>query len=163
MIRGTYCYVRDITSLVLGLLKVPIAFLLAATLLVSVVFSSITSIPNLGLSMDICRVPLLSAVVRCGPTESLYEARHVDFPSLMALQHRTLDELAAHSAVGPDLVLSLKHAELVIQDLVVMVRTSNLTSRDVLADALVGFQHEARRTGRRLHSLTAKIHSAMDR
>ncbi len=91
------------------------------------------------------------------------DIRRIDFPGLMDLQSRTLDQLLAHSSAGTHLALGVKHAELAVKDLGIMVKASNLTSRDVLARFLQEFAQDAKVTGRELQHLSAKMYGAVDR
>ncbi|TFK82791.1 hypothetical protein K466DRAFT_499650, partial [Polyporus arcularius HHB13444] len=87
----------------------------------------------------------------------------IDFPGLMELQSRTLDQLLAHSTTGTQLAIGVKKAELAVKDLGVIVKTSNLTSKDELAGALQEFAQDAKVTGRDLQQLSAKLFSTVDR
>ncbi|KAI0700647.1 hypothetical protein C8T65DRAFT_580132, partial [Cerioporus squamosus] len=86
----------------------------------------------------------------------------IDFPGLMDLQARTLDQLLSHSAAGTQLALGVKHAELAVKDLGIIVKTSNLTSKDVLARNLEEFAQDAKVAGRKLQQLSAKLYGAVD-
>ncbi len=86
----------------------------------------------------------------------------IDFPGLMDLQSRTLDQLLSHSAAGTQLALGVKHAELAVKDLGIIVKTSNLTSKDVIARNLEEFAQDAKVTGRDLQQLSAKLYGAVD-
>ncbi|KAI0690830.1 hypothetical protein C8T65DRAFT_551759, partial [Cerioporus squamosus] len=85
-----------------------------------------------------------------------------DFPGLMSLQSRTLDHLMAKSTAGSQLALSVKHAELAVKDLGIVVQSSNLTNKHVLARSLNEFATDARVVGRELQQLSAKFYGAVD-
>ncbi|KAI0800468.1 hypothetical protein C8Q74DRAFT_1364194 [Fomes fomentarius] len=87
---------------------------------------------------------------------------HADFPALIAIQHRALDELYLNSAIGLDLVLNIKHAELAARDLVIIVKSSDLSSKDALADVLTGFLSDARLAARDLQVFTSKLYGILD-
>lgn len=91
------------------------------------------------------------------------DIRRIDFPGLMSLQSRTLDQLLVHSSAGAHLALGVKHAELAVKDLGIVVKASNLTSKMVLARSLEEFAQDAKLTGRRLQHLSAKMYGAVDR
>lgn len=86
----------------------------------------------------------------------------IDFPALMAVQSRTLDQLLAHSAAGSQLAVGVKHAELAVKDLSIVVRASNLTSKDILGRTLEEFAQQARGAARDLQQLSAKLYGAVD-
>ncbi|KAJ3759759.1 hypothetical protein EV360DRAFT_69245 [Lentinula raphanica] len=85
-----------------------------------------------------------------------------DFPPLMNVQSSTFKQLLDNSVGGSTISLDVKKAELAMADLVVLVKYSNLGSKDVLGDALVSFAHEARQTGRGLQTLGSNIGGAVD-
>ncbi len=87
----------------------------------------------------------------------------VDFPGLMEVQSRTLNELLAHSAAGSQLALSVKHTELAVQDLVFIVQASALTGKLALSRALEEFALEAKAVGRHLQFLSASLDSVVDK
>ncbi|KAI1785303.1 hypothetical protein LXA43DRAFT_976295 [Ganoderma leucocontextum] len=114
-------------------------------------------------SFNICNLPLVSLALPSCHLPPAASVGHANFPSLLAIQHRALDELVAGSATNSELVLNVKHAELAIRDLVVLVKASNLTTKDPLADTLSQFSVNARRTGRSLQLLISKIRGTVDR
>ncbi len=91
------------------------------------------------------------------------DLRRIDFPGLMDLQSRTLDQLLSHSTAGSELALGIRHAELAVRDLGVIVKVSNLTSKHILAHALQEFSQDARDAGRDLQHLSAKLYGAVDK
>ena len=68
-----------------------------------------------------------------------------------------------HSIGGTTLSLDIKKTEMATKDLVTVVKSSDLRSKNLLADALVAFIGDARDTGRGLQTLNARINSAVDR
>ncbi|EIW57912.1 uncharacterized protein TRAVEDRAFT_92050, partial [Trametes versicolor FP-101664 SS1] len=107
--------------------------------------------------LPFCATPIQSSLPHTNPVSA-----HADFPNLVRLQSTALDELLDHSASGADLAVNLKQAELAVSDLVTLVRASNLTAKDVLADALFGFVGDAKVAGRGLQRLASKVHSVAD-
>ncbi|KAJ3902375.1 hypothetical protein F5879DRAFT_805531 [Lentinula edodes] len=85
-----------------------------------------------------------------------------DFPRLMNAQSSTFDQLLDNSVGGSGLSLDIKKAEMAMSDLVILVKFSELTSKDVLGDALSTFAHDARRAGRGLQTLGSKVGGAVD-
>ena len=75
----------------------------------------------------------------------------------------TFDSLLDESAGGSSLSLELKKAQMATTDLVVLVRRSNLKSRETLADILSEFIADAKTTGRDLQRLSSKIGGAVDK
>ncbi|TFK81044.1 hypothetical protein K466DRAFT_502840 [Polyporus arcularius HHB13444] len=131
------------------------------------ILGHISDVARANIRAGICEVPVVCLLPICAAEVSVIPptppTTRTDFPGLMAIQHRALDELsiAGHGA-AIDLALNMKHAELAVRDLVVMVQSSDLTSRDVLADTLTTFILEAREAGRGLQSLSSKIDGTLD-
>lgn len=90
-------------------------------------------------------------------------AQWADYPKLIDVQSRTFEQLLEDIAGGSGLSLEIKKAEMATNDLVTLVRVSDLKSRDLLANTLVGFVEEARKTARGLQKFTSKVGSAVDR
>ncbi|KAI1783094.1 hypothetical protein LXA43DRAFT_904310 [Ganoderma leucocontextum] len=115
-----------------------------------------------------CDLPVASRLPICetflSPPEPASPSSfdRADFPSLVEIQNIVLDDLAARSAGGKDLALNVKHAELAVKDLAVVVRASNLTMKVPLGKALVDFATNARTTSRSLQKLSARINGAAD-
>ena len=80
----------------------------------------------------------------------------------MELQTKTFDQLLDESVGNKGLALEVKKAEMASNDLITLVRYSDLKSKDRIAERLSRFVDDARGTGRSLHSLGAKIHGAVD-
>ncbi|KAJ3805470.1 hypothetical protein F5876DRAFT_69769 [Lentinula aff. lateritia] len=85
-----------------------------------------------------------------------------DFPQLMNIQMTMLEELLNNFVGSSGLSLEIKKAEVSISDLIVLVKYSDLTNKDVLRDALATFACNTRRTGRSLQTLGSKIGGALD-
>ncbi|KAJ3847269.1 hypothetical protein EV368DRAFT_87923 [Lentinula lateritia] len=114
----------------------------------------------------LCVVPGISSTSLCSHFIShqnyTIHPLWADFPRLMNAQSLTFEQLLDSSVGGSGLSLDLKKAEMAISDLVVLVKFSELTSKDVLGDALSTFAHDARRTGRGLQTLGSKVGGAVD-
>ncbi|KAI0364225.1 hypothetical protein BV20DRAFT_920104, partial [Pilatotrama ljubarskyi] len=110
-----------------------------------------------------CDVPLVSLLPVC-TTAGLPspQTNQVDFPALMSIQHRALDEFLGQSSTGTELALNIRHAELTIRDLIVMVKMSNLTVKHVLSDTLAEFVVDAKSAARSLQRMSSKIQGAID-
>ncbi|OJT09924.1 hypothetical protein TRAPUB_13591 [Trametes pubescens] len=115
-------------------------------------------------SHTVCDLPFMGFLPLCAPsgTRPTSIAGRVDFPHLMSIQHRALDEFVGQSLTGSELALDIKHAQLTVQDLVVMVKESNLTIKGPLSDTLAGFVLDAKDTSRGLQRLSSKILGAID-
>lgn len=86
-----------------------------------------------------------------------------DYPKLMDVQTNTFEQLLDQTAGGSGLSLEVKKAEMATNDLVTLVRVSDLRSRDLLAETLVNFVDEARKTARGLQRFTSKVQGSVDR
>ncbi|PIL29364.1 hypothetical protein GSI_09415 [Ganoderma sinense ZZ0214-1] len=177
------CAIRIVLG-VLAFFKLPIIALLAGLVMVSVVSFGIAPLWRSAqatlMSFDFCELPMVCAhrhftsfnicdlpfvpvvVPSCGalPPASVSRA---DFPGLLAIQHRAFDDLVAGSATNSELIVNVKRAEVAIRDLVVLVKASNLTTKEPLAATLSLFSVDAHRTGRGLQLLMSKTYGTIDR
>lgn len=120
----------------------------------------------------VCSLPIVSPMIPfCrwevfkGPPDHKSGGRPVhwaDYPKLVDMQTRTFDQLLDENVGNKGLALEVKKAEMASNDLITLVRVSELKSRDQIAERLSRFVDDARGTGRSLHSLGAKIHGAVD-
>jgi hypothetical protein len=78
------------------------------------------------------------------------------------VQSATFEQLLDESVGGSGLALEIKKAEMATSDLITLIRVSELRSRQVLADTLAEFVEDAKKTGRGLQRLNAKVGSAVD-
>jgi hypothetical protein len=85
-----------------------------------------------------------------------------DYPKLVDMQMKTFDQLLDENTQNEGLALEVKKAEIASNDLVTLVRVSDLKSRDQIAERLERFVDDARGTGRSLHALGAKVRGAVD-
>ena len=85
-----------------------------------------------------------------------------DYPKLVDLQTRTFDQLLNGSVGIQGSALEVMKAEMASDDLITLVRHSDLENRDRIADRLSRFVDDAKGTGKSLRSLRAKIHGAVD-
>ncbi|EIW77571.1 hypothetical protein CONPUDRAFT_61543, partial [Coniophora puteana RWD-64-598 SS2] len=88
--------------------------------------------------------------------------QQIDFPELMRIQEGTFDHLMSNAIGGVGLSLEVRKAELVTSDLSLLVRNSDLKSRDLLADLLDAFVKDAKKTAKGLTRLGAKVGGAVD-
>ncbi|OBZ62674.1 hypothetical protein A0H81_15035 [Grifola frondosa] len=156
-------YTLDVLSTALRLLRRPLAVLIFLWLL-GVLFARLSHTFRTVFA-PFCIVPGISRTSMCivaPPPDAARRPRWADYPRLVDVQSTTFEQLLDEAAGGSGLSLEIKKAEMATTDLVTLVRVSDLRSRDVLASALVDFVEEARRTGRGLQKLTAKINGAVD-
>ncbi|KAI0351499.1 hypothetical protein OH77DRAFT_1410926 [Trametes cingulata] len=115
-------------------------------------------------SYAFCEWPLLSLLPSCPRSLAGTPSpiRAVDFPGLISLQHRVLDEFLGQSSTGTEFALNIKHAELAVQDLIGMVKGSNLTLKEELSEALTDFVLDARHAARGLQRFSAKVQGTVD-
>ena len=120
----------------------------------------------------ICSIPIVSPMIpfchwevfKGAPTHisAGRPVRWADYPKLVDLQTRTFDQLLDESSGNKGLASEVKKAEMANNDLITLVRVSELKSKDQIAEKLSKFSEDARGTGRSLHSLGAKIQGAVD-
>ena len=123
-------------------------------------------------AQPMCFLPIVSPMIPFCPWEAFKgptthtaagrSARWADYPRLIDLQTRTFDQLLDENVGGKSLALEVKKAEMANNDLITLVRLSDLKSRDQIAERLSKFSDDARGTGRSLHSLWAKTKGAVD-
>jgi len=106
----------------------------------------------------LCIIPGVSDTPFCQP---LYAA--VDFPALVAAETKTVDQLEHAYLGGSSLSLQLKQSEVAMRDLVVLVQVSDLRAKGLLADTLMAFVHNARKTGKGLQRLSSKFGGSIDK
>ena len=73
-----------------------------------------------------------------------------------------LSQLLNETKSATAIALDLTEVQLATRDLVVMVQSSNLTSRSTLADLLTGHAHDAQATSRYIGRLVATVQSGAD-
>ncbi|KAJ3804359.1 hypothetical protein F5876DRAFT_53496 [Lentinula aff. lateritia] len=113
----------------------------------------------------LCDAPGFSSISLCANFHTSDHPLHplwADFPCLINVQSSTFKQLLDNSVGGSGLSLDVKKAEMAMSDLVVLVKFSELTGKDILADVLLNFAHDARRTGRGLQTLGSKVGGAVD-
>ncbi|KAI0375842.1 hypothetical protein BV20DRAFT_1032235 [Pilatotrama ljubarskyi] len=139
----------------LVIMKEPVSTLIAGILTVTLVLTTIS------LAMDITRSALASYNPHRASQHS--SASDVDFPRLMSIQHRALDDFVQQSSAGLDLTLNMKHAGLAVQDVIALVKGSNITSKVPLSETLSAFVLDAKDLARGLQLFTSKVLGTIDR
>jgi len=110
-------------------------------------------------------IPFCSRESSEGPKSHTANDRPIhwaDYPRLIDLQTRTFDRLLDDGVGSKDLALGVKKAEVANDDLITLVKLSDLKSKDQIAERLRMFSDDAKRTGQSLHSLWAKTNGAID-
>ncbi|EPQ52782.1 hypothetical protein GLOTRDRAFT_117490 [Gloeophyllum trabeum ATCC 11539] len=155
-------YVFDVFARAVRLLRIPFSILLVVWILAFAAGKLSDSI-RLVLS-PLCIIPGVSSSALCSWDDGWdgRSARWADYPKLVDMQSSTFEQLLDESVGGSGLALEIKKAEIATSDLTTLVRISDLNSRDLLADSLSGFVEEAKKTGRGLQKLSAKIGGAVD-
>lgn len=162
-------HVGDVLLHAFILMKRPLSVVLAFFMTSALVSWLFHASQESALSARLCEYPIVSLLPPCtaaGSTPALDHSSptiRADFAGLAEIQHRALDQLTARAGIGADIALNIKHSELAVRDLIIMIQSSNLTTKDVLAATMMDFVSEARRTSRALQGLSTKIHGTMDR
>ncbi|KAI0663790.1 hypothetical protein C8Q70DRAFT_378665 [Cubamyces menziesii] len=158
-----YCF--SVLTHAFRLLRWPFGILFALWLLGTILARFSNTFRNaLG---PICWVPGISSSVLCRAPKAFDEngdplPRWADYPKLVEIQSSSFEQLLDGSVGGSGLSLEIKKAEMASKDLITLVKYSELKSKDHLAEALDEFVEDAKRTGKGLQKLTAKINGAVD-
>lgn len=157
------------------IMKKPLSLLIALIALIAFIILALSSSVDFVLAgvstLDVCKLPFASRVSSsCTPPRPetsmnivpTVHGERADFPSLIAVQHRALEELIGFSGTGSDLAVNLKHAELAVQDLIILVKASTLSVKEELAQALTDFVVDAKGAARGLNDLSSKISGTTD-
>lgn len=160
--------VVHISAMILRWLRVPIALFLVFMLL-TFLLGKLT--PTIRRTVrPLCIIPGVSSSALCLPldldptsTKGKRIRGQPDYSDLVNIQSKTFEQLLEDAAGGPALSLEIKKAEMATSDLTVLVRISNLKSKDVLATTLDDLVADATKTGRGLQRLTAKVNGAVDK
>jgi len=116
----------------------------------------------------LCDLPGISSSAFCtpypmgSPDSKNRTPKWADYPALVQVQSATFEQLLDESVGGSTLALEIKKAEMATSDLITLVRVSGLKTRDTLADTLSVFVDDAKKAGRGLQRLNAKVGSAVD-
>ncbi|EDR08712.1 uncharacterized protein LACBIDRAFT_297203 [Laccaria bicolor S238N-H82] len=158
-------YLLDVVGTALFLMRKPLSVLLGLFLLSLILVQAWTTIQ--GAFAPLCILPGISRTAICRRNTRVADSdqqapRWADYSRLVDVQSRTFEELLEESLGGSSLSLEIKKAEMATTDLVTLVRVSNFKSRDMLAESLVEFVDDAKKTGRGLQKLTSKIGGAVD-
>ena len=157
-------YVFDIFSTAIRLLRRPLSFVVFLWLLAFII-GRIS--PTLRVTFaPLCYLPGLYGSRFCSSPDIHGKGKlpqWADYPRLIDAQSATFEHLLDESAGGSGLSLEIKKAQMATADLATLVRVSDLTSRDLLADTLVEFVNDAKNTGSGLQRLSSRVGGAVDR
>lgn len=159
VVADAFHFCRRFFSYALGILILWFLFSMVASQLVFFA-RPICSLPIVPHMVPFCRWEIFK-----GPpahTSDGQPIRWADYPKLVDMQTKTFDQLLDESVGNKGLTSEVKKAEMASNDLITLVKMSDLKGRDQVAERLGRFVDDARGTGRSLHSLGAKIHGAVD-
>ncbi|KAH9944839.1 hypothetical protein B0H21DRAFT_862196 [Amylocystis lapponica] len=145
----TGAYVLDIVATAFHLLRRPLGLVLFLYILAFIIGRLTTpSAPS-----PLCHAPAAPDAGRPqGP----------DFQRLMNVQGATFGQLLDESAGVKGLSLGMKKAEMATRDLIIVVRNSELRSRDMLVESLGEFVQDGQKAGKDLAKFTAMMNGAVD-
>ncbi|KAJ3540656.1 hypothetical protein NMY22_g4210 [Coprinellus aureogranulatus] len=123
-----------------------------------------------------CYIPYVSSIGICNSlldhlsespsTKIKRTVRWADYPRLVEIQSKSfgqmVDEYVLTATTPSSLSLDLKKAEMATADLILLIRASDLKTRESLASTLSQFSGSARTAGRALARLDAKMNGALD-
>lgn len=160
-------YLTDILRLALLLLRKPISFLLVVYILGffgHYACTQLASSIDAKVLLSLCILPGLSQLELCGKSDIPDQRLPLwaNYPKLVDLESKTLEEMMETAMGGRALSLKLKSVEMTMSDLITLTRISDIKSRDLLAEALSSFVNKARKTGRGLTKLTSRIGGTVD-
>ncbi|CAK5265552.1 unnamed protein product [Mycena citricolor] len=157
-------YFLDVSKRVILLLRIPLSTLLF--LWIVAFLCGLMSHTIRAMISPMCFVPGISSSSFCVPPVSVSLGQGLpkwaDFPSLVNMQTAAIEQLLDESSSGSALALQIKKAEIATTDLVTLVGVSELKSRESLSNALRSFVDDARKAGRSLNKLNAKVAGAVD-
>lgn len=184
VVISTSRYVIDVLAGGIRLLRKPLSFLFFLWLLLQIIgYVSSTFAKTF---KPLCILPGIRGSTLCH-TDSTFpkskgstaSPRWADYPGLMNAQSLTFEQLLDDSVGGSGLSLDIKKAEMATSDLIILVKFSKLTSKEllgtwvwdsagtilislILAESLTGFVEDARRAGRGLQRLGSRVGGAVD-
>jgi len=157
-------YAIDVVSRAFRLLRRPLSFLLFLWIF-ALIFTPIISKLRMAFA-PLCYIPGISFLRVCHhdtPSgNGAQPPQWADYPRLVDIQSTTFEQLMNELVGGSALSLEVKKAEMATTDLVTLVRVSELKSREMIANTLVDFVNEAKKTGRGLQKLSSKVNGAVD-
>ncbi|KIJ14466.1 hypothetical protein PAXINDRAFT_135106, partial [Paxillus involutus ATCC 200175] len=107
----------------------------------------------------LCIIPGISRSTLCVPAQPPVA---INFPELLNIQGSTFEKLEGESAGSSELSIKVQKAEMAARDLSLLVRFSDFNSKDSIADVLDTIARDAKKTGRGLSRLNAKVVGGID-
>jgi hypothetical protein len=89
-------------------------------------------------------------------------AQRADLRALARLKGQALTPLLMSMAGSAALSLDIKYAGMEVENIITLVTTSDMPSKDAILETLDAFLHDARRSIRTLRKLNARVHGAVD-
>ncbi|KAH9945050.1 uncharacterized protein BXZ73DRAFT_73267 [Epithele typhae] len=162
---SSFSYIFSIISHALSLLRRPLGFFLFLWL-VGIILTMLSATFRT-IAAPVCWIPFISSTRMCYFANQLgnpddQKVKWVDYPRLVDIQSSNFEQLLGSSVGGSALSLEIKKAEMATKDLITLVKVSDLNSRDLLSQSLYSFVEDAKKTGRGLQRVTAKINGAVD-
>ena len=151
------------------LIERPFASAVLAAIITSFLLSWIPSQVT-PIVLPVCSTPFISPmipfchldIVKQQISGSGQGVLRADYPSLVSLQTRAFNQLLNGHAENKGLALEVRKVEMASNDLITLVRASDLSGGDQMAERLSQFVEDVRGAGRSLRLLEAKIQGAAD-
>ncbi|KAI6165792.1 hypothetical protein EDD17DRAFT_1553254, partial [Pisolithus thermaeus] len=156
--RFSVQYVFDVVSVAIRYMRRPLSVFLCLWIFALLV-SRMTNVLRTALS-PLCFIPGMSKSTLCTPLPPF--PPQPDFQSLVKAQGSMFDQLVGESVGGSALSIEVLKAEMATRDLSILVRYSDLKSKDSVAELLSTISKDAKRTARGLTKLNAKVAGAVD-
>ncbi|KAH6907278.1 hypothetical protein BKA70DRAFT_1103309 [Coprinopsis sp. MPI-PUGE-AT-0042] len=161
-------YSLDVLRPAIKLLKYPLV-VIVFLLLLATLLRGVSGVIKNAFS-PVCYIPVIRSTHACQLINSLPEhgssggkVQQADYASLMNLEAKTFDQLVDNSAGSAgSLSLDLKKSEVACNDLINVVRHSDIKSKDLLAEMLVEFTNDANVAWDGLTVLSARFNGALD-
>lgn len=144
-------------------MKLPVAMLIF-----SIIALAVLGNVSAYMGSTVCGMPLVSQL--CSNDAQLFapavpsgQPKWADFPNLMDVQMRVFDAALDGATANVAISYKITKARMITADLAILVRSSDLPSREEIAELLDKFGRDARETARQLQRFSAKIIGATER
>ncbi|KIK79013.1 hypothetical protein PAXRUDRAFT_834312 [Paxillus rubicundulus Ve08.2h10] len=156
-VRFIAAYALDIIRGSIEMMREPLRWVLFL-LMFAWLASCMTNTLRMAFS-PLCIVPGISRSTLCVPAQLPVA---VNFPKLLNMQGSTFEKLVGESAGSSELSIGVLKAEMATRDLSLLVRFSDLDSKDSIADVLDTIARDAKKIGRGLSRLNAQVVGGID-
>ncbi|KAI0346384.1 hypothetical protein BDW22DRAFT_747038 [Trametopsis cervina] len=154
-------YVFDVVTTALHLLRKPLSFLLFLYIF-ALLLTQISSAFRTAFA-PVCWLPLISRTPLCyTPPPAPNVPKWADYSKLVEVEGSTFEKLLDESIGSSGLNLDIKKAEMATNDLVTLVKVSDLKTKDTLAEHLKTFVDDSKKTGKALQRLSSRVSGAVD-